>query len=74
MKEVKAYVRLNFLDAIIESLEQAGARDITIVRVDAVGALADFEKDRWHVLRKYAEKYSVVAGSLTPSEGRGTTH
>lgn len=61
MKEVKAYMRPAFLDSTIESLEKAGARDITIVRVDAIGALADYEFDRWHVLRKYQEKYSAVA-------------
>lgn len=61
MKEIKAYVRPNFLDGTIEALEEAGARDMTVIRVDAIGALADYEQDRWHVLRKYSSKYSALA-------------
>jgi nitrogen regulatory protein P-II 1 len=61
MKEVKAYVRPTFLNSIIERLEEKGAKDITVVRVDALGALADQEFDRWHFVRKYDEKYFTVA-------------
>ena len=61
MKEIKAYVRPTFLNSIIERLEEEGAKDITVIRVDALGALADSEFDRWHIVRKYAEKYSRVA-------------
>ena len=61
MKEIKAYMRPTFLDVTLSCLEKAGARDITVVRVDALGALADYEYDRWHILRKYQEKYSGVA-------------
>jgi nitrogen regulatory protein P-II 1 len=61
MKEIKAYVRPTLLNSIIERLEEEGARDITVIRVDALGAVADGEFNRWHVVRKYAEKYFSVA-------------
>ncbi len=61
MKEIKAYIRPAFINSTIQSLEEAGAKDMTLIRVDAIGPLADQEMDRWHVLRKYAEKYSAVA-------------
>lgn len=61
MKELKAYVRPTFLNTIIEELEKAGAKDLTVIRVDALGTLADSEFDRWHIVRKYDEKYFRVA-------------
>jgi nitrogen regulatory protein P-II 1 len=61
MKEIKAYIRPTFLDSIIERLEEKGAKDITVIRVDALGALADREFDRWHFVRKHAEKYFTIA-------------
>jgi len=61
MKEIKAYVRPDLLETIVRRLEEAGAKDLTVIRVDALGRMADFEKDRGHVLRKYAEKYSKIA-------------
>ena len=61
MKEIKAYVRPAFLDSIIERLEEKGAKDITVIRVDALGALADQEFNRWHIVRKYQDKYFTVA-------------
>lgn len=61
MKEIKAYVRPNFLNSMIEQLEEKGAKDITVIRVDALCALADQEFDRWHVVRKYSEKYCTIA-------------
>ena len=61
MKEIKAYVRPTFLNSMIERLEEKGAKDITVIRVDALGALADHEFDRWHFVRKYAEKYFTIA-------------
>ena len=61
MKEIKAYVRPELLETIIGRLEEAGARDITVVRVDALGALVDHEMERWHFVRTYAQKYSSIA-------------
>lgn len=61
MKEIKAYVRPEFLEDILSRLEEAGAKDITVIRVDAVGRMADYEKNRKHFWRKYREKYSQIA-------------
>ncbi len=61
MKEIKAYVRPERLSSIVSRLEQEGARDLTVTRVDAIGALADSEKDRLRLFRNYAEKYSDIA-------------
>ena len=61
MKEIKAYIRPNFLENTIKKLEEEGARDITVLRVDAIGTLADYEDDRRHMIRKYEEKYSKIA-------------
>jgi len=61
MKEIKAYVRPTYLDSIVKHLEEAGARDITIIRVDALGSLANGEFDHRRFVRKYEEKYSRVA-------------
>lgn len=61
MKEIKAYVRPDRLSGIVSRLEQEGARDLTVTRVDAIGALADPEKDKLRLFRNYAEKYSDIA-------------
>ena len=61
MKEIKAYVRPERLASIVSRLEQEGARDLTVTRVDAIGALADSDKDRLRLFRNYAEKYSDIA-------------
>jgi len=61
MKEIKAYVRPELLETIINRLEENGAKDITVIRVDALGAMADWEKYRMHFRHKYAEKYSRIA-------------
>ena len=61
MKEIKAYVRPDRLTNIVTRLEEEGARDLTVTRVDAIGALADSEKDRLRIFRNYSEKYSDIA-------------
>jgi nitrogen regulatory protein PII len=61
MKELKAYVRPTVLETVIRHLEESGARDLTVIRVDALAGLADAERDRWHLLRKYSETYSACA-------------
>lgn len=61
MKEIKAYVRPTHLESIIHYLEEAGARDITIIRVDALGALANGEFDHRRLVWRYEEKYCRVA-------------
>lgn len=49
MKEIKAYVRQEGLEAVVEALEQAGAPEITIVRTDVAGA--DLRPEVVNVLR-----------------------
>jgi len=61
MKEIKAYIRPILLDSTISRLEEVGVKDITVIRVDALGSLADSEMDQRHMFRKYKEKYSAVA-------------
>ena len=61
MKEIQAYVRPDYLTTIVSRLEQEGARDLTVTRVDAIGALADSERDRLRIFRNYSEKYSDIA-------------
>jgi len=61
MKEIKAYVRPVKLGTILHELEVAGARDVTVIRVDAIGVIADPEQDRRRFVRAYAERYSAVA-------------
>jgi nitrogen regulatory protein PII len=61
MKEIKAYVRPDGFDPVIRALEEAGARDITVIRVDALGAVADAEANQHRILRRYDERYSRMA-------------
>jgi len=60
MKEIKAYFRPAFIDSIVDALEMTGAADITFIRVDAIGRLADAETDQHHFVHRYREKYSAV--------------
>ena len=59
MKEIKAYLRPSLLDPVIRGLEDAGARDITVIRVDAIAA--GVNPDEHHFFQKYDAKYSAVA-------------
>ncbi len=61
MKQITAYMRKTMLESTIKELESEGARDITVTHVDAIGDLSDIERDRWHILRKYEERYSDIA-------------
>jgi len=61
MKEIKAYLRPVVLDAVVRELEDAGARDITVIRVDAIGAGVDESEIEHRFFNKYAAKYSAVA-------------
>jgi len=44
MKEIKAYFRPEFTDLVVEALEHAGARDLTVIRVDAFVKLHEGER------------------------------
>jgi nitrogen regulatory protein P-II 1 len=61
MKEIKAYVRPSKIEAVIEELRGAGARDMTAIRVDAIGPMADSDAEKHHLLRMHREKYSAIA-------------
>jgi nitrogen regulatory protein P-II 1 len=61
LKEIKAYVRPDLVDSIVEQLEKAGVQDLTVIRVDAIGPLADPDDESRHWIRKYREKYSAIA-------------
>lgn len=61
MKEIKAYINVEFLNAVIERLEEAGAKDITVISVDAVGKLAEHETPHGRFWPKYDEKYAKIA-------------
>lgn len=61
MKELKAYVRPLRLEYIIGELEKSGAKDITVIRVEAIGEMADSEWFKHRLIRKYREKYSAIS-------------
>lgn len=61
MKEIKAYIRPLAIEPVIRELENAGARDMTVIRVDAIGAMSDADTNHEHLFRKYNAKYSAVA-------------
>lgn len=58
MKEIKAYVRSERIGAILARLDDSGAKAVTVIRVEAIGAMADPEKDSLHLFRKYTPKYA----------------
>ncbi len=59
MKEVKAYIRCQKAESVIEALEALGINDITLIDVMGVGQLADPHSYKYSV--KCVEKYSEVA-------------
>jgi nitrogen regulatory protein P-II 1 len=61
MKEIKACFRPQLVDQVVDALEKAGAKDLTVIRVDGFGPLADTATNEHHFVRKYNEKYSAVA-------------
>ena len=58
MKEIKAYVRNNKADIIIEKLEKAGVKGMTVLDANALAEWADKESFSFSI--KYVEKYSTV--------------
>lgn len=61
MKEIKAHIRPECLERVIDRLEEAGVRDITVIRADALGAPVDNVEESARLTRKYSERYSAVA-------------
>lgn len=60
MKEIKAYIRPVKLAEVLHHLETAGARDISVIRVEGIGSLADPRRDRKRWVRRRPETYSDV--------------
>lgn len=59
MKEVKAYVRCQKVEVVIEALEEAGIDGITLIDVMGLGLLADPDTAKYSI--KCVERYSDVA-------------
>ncbi len=59
MKEIKAYIRCQKAEKVIEALEKIGVTDMTLIDVMGVGILADPNQSKYSV--KCVEKYSEVA-------------
>ncbi|RMF58359.1 MAG: P-II family nitrogen regulator [Calditrichaeota bacterium] len=59
MKEIKAYIRCQKAEEVIEALEAIGVDDITLIDVMGVGVLADPRQAKYSI--KCVEKYSEVA-------------
>jgi nitrogen regulatory protein P-II 1 len=58
MKEVKAYIRCQKAESVIEALEAMGVQGITLIDVMGVGQLADPHSAKYSV--QCVEKYSEV--------------
>jgi nitrogen regulatory protein PII len=59
MKEIEACLRPTLLDPALRGLEEAGARDITVIRTDAIEAPVD--EDIHHFFQKNGGEYCGVA-------------
>lgn len=58
MKEIKAYIRNTQADIIIEKLEEAGVKGLTVLDANALAEWAD--KKAFSFSIRYVEKYSTV--------------
>lgn len=58
MKEIKAYVRKEKADIVIEKLEAAGVKGMTVLDANALAEWAD--KNAFSFSIEYVEKYSTV--------------
>jgi len=59
MKEIKAYIRCQKAEAVIEALESVGIKGITLIDVMGVGQLADPHTGKYSI--KCVKKYSDVS-------------
>lgn len=59
MKEVKAYIRCQKAESVIEALEAAGIDGITVIDVMGLGPLADPSTSKYSI--SFVERYSDVA-------------
>lgn len=58
MKEIKAYIRHNRADIVIQNLEAAGVKGMTVLDANALAEWADNEAFSYSI--KYVQKYSTV--------------
>ncbi len=58
MKEIKAYIRCQKAEEVIDALEKIGIEGITLIDVMGVGRLADPQTAKYSI--KCVEKYSEV--------------
>ena len=58
MKEITAYIRHDRADIVIEKLEEAGVKGITLLDANALAAWADQEAYSFSI--EYVQKYSKV--------------
>jgi nitrogen regulatory protein P-II 1 len=61
MKEIKAYIRPLLASLVIKNLEDAGAKDLTLIRVDAIDPLAQPEQERDAAFARCVTRHSAVA-------------
>lgn len=59
MKEIKAYVRIDIVNTVIDALEREGFSSMTIIDVSALGRLADPSQSKYSL--EYVERYSRMA-------------
>jgi nitrogen regulatory protein PII len=61
MREIKAFVRVNVVDRVVQALEAAGIGNVTIIDVRAIWTgLRDAPRDLYYSL-EFAERYMSVA-------------
>ncbi len=58
MKEIKAYIRHDKADIVIEKLEEAGVKGMTLLDANALAEWADQEAFSFSI--EYVQKYSKV--------------
>jgi nitrogen regulatory protein P-II 1 len=61
VKEIKAYVRPLCVALVIKDLEEAGAKDLTVIRVDAIGPRVYPGREVNATPAIYSARYSGVA-------------
>lgn len=59
MKAIKAYIRCQKAEKVLEALEKIGVTDMTLIDVMGVGILADPKHAKYSI--RCVEKYSEVA-------------
>ncbi|HDL19513.1 MAG TPA: P-II family nitrogen regulator [Bacteroidetes bacterium] len=59
MKEIKAFIRANKAETVIEALEEFGVKGVTLIDALGIGALADPEHSKYSI--RCVKKYSDIA-------------